>query len=62
MRPDETVPAWAFRFLQSIPSVTVILSGMSDLEQMKANIATFQTEPPLSEEEMEGLLALRPAT
>ena len=30
MRPDETVPAWAFRFLQSIPEVTVVLSGMSD--------------------------------
>ena len=34
MRPDETIPAWAFRFLQSIPSVTVVLSGMSDLEQI----------------------------
>ena len=31
-RPDEAVPAWAFRFLQSIPSVTVTLSGMSDME------------------------------
>ena len=44
MRPDEAIPAWAFRFLQSIPGVTMVLSGMSDLEQMKANIATFQTE------------------
>ena len=57
MRPDETIPAWAFRFLQSIPSVTMILSGMSNLEQMKANIATFQTDAPLTEEEMKGLLA-----
>ena len=56
MRPDETIPAWAFRFLQSIPSVTMVLSGMSDLEQMKANIATFQTEAPLSEKEMDGLM------
>ena len=38
MRPEEPIPAWAFRFLQSIPSVTMILSGMSDLEQVKANI------------------------
>ena len=58
MRPDETVPAWAFRFLQSIPSVTMVLSGMSDLEQMKANLATFQTEAPLSEGEMAGLLEM----
>ena len=56
MRPDETIPAWAFRFLQSIPSVTMVLSGMSDLEQMKANIATFQTEAPLNEKEMDGLM------
>lgn len=56
MRPDEAIPAWAFRFLQSIPSVTMVLSGMSDLEQMKANLVTFQTEAPLNEKEMDGLM------
>ncbi len=58
LRPEETVPAWAFRFLQGIPGVTVILSGMSDLEQLKANIATFETEKPLSGEETAVLLDL----
>lgn len=29
LRPEEKVPAWGFRFLQSIPEVTMILSGMS---------------------------------
>lgn len=58
MRPDEEVPAWAFRFLQSIPEVTMILSGMSNAEQMKANIATFETDKPLNDEEMKRLLAL----
>ena len=56
MRPEEPIPAWAFRFLQSIPSVTMILSGMSDLEQLKANIATFQEDRPLSQGELDGLL------
>ncbi len=56
MRPEETVPAWAFRFLQSIPGVTVILSGMSNLDQMKENLATFQEEKPLSSAEMDKLL------
>ena len=56
MRPEETVPAWAFRFLQSIPGVTVILSGMSNLDQMKENLATFREEKPLSSAEMDKLL------
>ena len=58
MRPDEEVPAWAFRFLQSIPEVTMVLSGMSNAEQMKVNIATFETDKPLNDEEMKSLLAL----
>lgn len=58
MRPDETVPGWAFRFLQSIPGVTVVLSGMSDMEQLKANIATFETEAPLNQEEFDTLVGL----
>ncbi len=56
MRPDETIPAWAFRFLQSIPGVTMILSGMSNMEQLAANIATFEEDKPLSSGEMETLL------
>lgn len=58
MRPDEEVPAWAFRFLQSIPEVTMVLSGMSNAEQLKVNIETFETDKPLSDQEMKGLLAL----
>lgn len=58
LRPDEGIPAWAFRFLQSIPRVVVVLSGMSDLEQMKENIRTFETEKPLTKEEMDTLLSV----
>jgi len=58
MRPEETVPAWAFRFLQAIPGVTVVLSGMSNMEQVKANIATWQEDKPLNQEEFERLAAL----
>lgn len=58
LNPQRSVPAWAFRFLQSIPGVTVILSGMSDLEQLKDNLSTFETEEPLTEREWEALLAL----
>lgn len=58
LRPDETIPAWAFRFLQSIPEVTVTLSGMSNLDQMQQNIATFGEEKPLSAQEMDALLGI----
>ena len=58
LRPDEDIPAWAFRFLQSIPEVTMVLSGMSNAEQMKANIKTFETDKPLNEKEMRALLSI----
>lgn len=58
LRPDEGIPAWAFRYLQSIPSVVVTLSGMSNMEQMKDNIATFETDKPLNETELETLHAI----
>ncbi len=56
MRPQETVPGWAFRFLQSIPGVTMVLSGMSDMEQLKANLVTYETDEPLSREEFDTLV------
>lgn len=55
-RPEETVPGWAFRFLQSVPGVTMVLSGMSNMEQLKANIATYETDEPLVGDEFEGLV------
>ncbi len=58
LRPQETVPAWAFRFLQTIPGVTVTLSGMSNFEQLKQNVETFAEELPLDEREMDGLLTI----
>ena len=58
LRPDETIPAWAFRYLQSIPSVVVTLSGMSNMEQMKANIRTFGEDKPLNAQELETLYSI----
>ncbi|SHI54492.1 hypothetical protein SAMN02745751_00537 [Dethiosulfatibacter aminovorans DSM 17477] len=58
MRPGERVPAWAFRYLQSLPSVKVVLSGMSNYEQMKENLGTYETDQPLSEKEMESVMKM----
>lgn len=58
LRPEENVPAWAFRFLQSISGVIMVLSGMSDHEQLRENIRTYETNQPLNEEEMTVLLSI----
>ena len=55
LRPEESTPAWAFRFLQDIPNVHMVLSGMSAMEHMKDNVKTFEEYKPLSEEERQFL-------
>ncbi len=58
LRPEETAPGWAFRFLQSIPEVTLVLSGMSTMEQLQENVATFEENKPLNQTEMDALLSM----
>lgn len=58
LRPEEKTPAWAFRFLQTIPEVTMILSGMSTFEQTKSNVETFAEDKPLNEKEMQTILEI----
>ena len=52
LRPGVTTPEWAFRFLQGIPGVTMVLSGMSTEQQLAENIATFDSYQPLNENEL----------
>lgn len=51
LNPDTSTASWAFRFLQGLPNVKVILSGMSDEEQVKDNLKTFEIAKSLSDEE-----------
>ena len=51
-RPDETTVSWCFRFLQELPNVKMILSGMSDRQQMIDNVATFAAPKPMTEEQI----------
>ena len=55
-RPDESIASWSFRWLMNIPGVSVILSGMSNMEQMQDNVKTFSTDKPLTAEENAFLL------
>ena len=50
-RPCESVAAWGFRFLQALPNLRMVLSGMSNMEQMMDNVKTFSAANPLTDEE-----------
>jgi len=58
LRPNESIAAWALRYVQSLPNVKMILSGMSDMEQMRDNLKTFSAGEPLSEKECSVLLEI----
>lgn len=54
--PDYTPADWAFGFVQTVPGVTMILSGMSNFEQLKQNVAFFDERRPLSDDDIAILL------
>ena len=51
LRPDASIASWGFRFLQGLPNVQMILSGMSNMAQMEDNVKTFSERTPLSDAE-----------
>ena len=53
---DYTPANWAFAFLESVPGVTMILSGMSNMEQLVQNVEFFDSEKTLSDEDLGVLL------
>jgi len=55
LRPDEDPAAWAFRFLQSQKGITMILSGMSAIDQLEKNLKTFAEDRKLNETEMKAI-------
>ena len=58
LRPEASDASWALRWVQEIPGVTMILSGMSNMAQMQDNLATFDHPEPLSAEEQALLLEI----
>ncbi len=55
-RPDASIASWGFRFLQGLPKVKMVLSGMSNMAQMEDNVKTFSQAKLLSVEETALLL------
>lgn len=39
--PNKSIASWTLRWVASLPNVKVVLSGMSDYEQVKDNLDTF---------------------
>lgn len=53
VHPDASPASWALRFAASLDGVLAVLSGMSTLEQMEENTATFSSLRPLDGRERE---------
>ena len=51
VRPEDSAARWALRWLQTLPEVSVVLSGMSSYEQIVENVETFEEPNPVSDEE-----------
>jgi len=49
--PQVSTASWAIRFAATLPNVMMVLSGMSNLDQMKDNIATYDSLKALNYEE-----------
>ena len=57
IRPGASAASFALRWLEGHGNIRMILSGMSTMEQVKDNIATFEKDDPVTPEEEAILLA-----
>lgn len=56
--PEASDASYAFRFLQGLDNVRMILSGMNEVFQVEDNLKTFEKHNPVSEEEKQVLFEI----
>ena len=56
LRPEASTASWGFRFLQGLPNVKMILSGMTNMNHVIDNVETFREAAPLSADEVAVLM------
>ncbi len=55
MEPNRSIASWAIRWVSSLPQVTVVLSGMSDMAQLEDNVSLLTNFEPMNEKELEAV-------
>ncbi|MCL2355925.1 MAG: aldo/keto reductase [Defluviitaleaceae bacterium] len=53
--PGRSIASWAVQYAATLPGVTCMLSGMSNMEQVADNLRTFENLRPLTPEELDML-------
>ncbi len=50
-RPNQSIASWALRWVATKPNIMTVLSGMSNMEQIRDNLDTFTNFEPMNEKE-----------
>ena len=50
-RPEDSIASWAFRYAGTFPEVLTVLSGMTYMEHLQDNLATYSPLEPLNDDE-----------
>lgn len=57
-RPEDSVASWAFRYAVTPEGVLTVLSGMTYMEHLKENVATYSPLDPVTKEEDKLLMSI----